>query len=80
MAPDQRVDAKTRQNLTRAGLAALGVVFGDIGTSPLYTLKTVLAMTGAGSQHTVLGVLSLDRLDFDHRHLGQICRLRDARR
>ena len=25
-----------------AGLAALGVVFGDIGTSPLYTLKTVL--------------------------------------
>ena len=27
-------------------LSALGVVFGDIGTSPLYTLKTVLAMTG----------------------------------
>jgi KUP system potassium uptake protein len=25
-----------------AGVAALGVVFGDIGTSPLYTLKTVL--------------------------------------
>jgi KUP system potassium uptake protein len=27
-------------------LAALGVVFGDIGTSPLYTLKTVLALVG----------------------------------
>ena len=40
-------------------MAALGVVFGDIGTSPLYTLKTVLAMTGTASQHTVLGVLSL---------------------
>jgi KUP system potassium uptake protein len=28
------------------GLGALGVVFGDIGTSPLYTLKTVLDHTG----------------------------------
>ena len=25
-------------------LSALGVVFGDIGTSPLYTLKTVLGV------------------------------------
>src|SRR5579862_6973176 len=47
------------QSTAWVGLAALGVVFGDIGTSPLYTLKTVLAMTGATSQHTVLGVLSL---------------------
>ncbi|HYC25148.1 MAG TPA: KUP/HAK/KT family potassium transporter, partial [Roseiarcus sp.] len=41
-------------------LAALGVVFGDIGTSPLYTLKTVLDLTGAkpGAQ-TILGSLSL---------------------
>ena len=28
------------------GLSALGIVFGDIGTSPLYTLKTVLGLTG----------------------------------
>lgn len=28
------------------GLSALGIVFGDIGTSPLYTLKTVLTLTG----------------------------------
>ncbi|HEY0144630.1 MAG TPA: KUP/HAK/KT family potassium transporter, partial [Methylovirgula sp.] len=41
------------------GVAALGVVFGDIGTSPLYTLKTVLHVTGGSSQHAVLGVLSL---------------------
>ena len=27
-------------DLAVAGLAALGIVFGDIGTSPLYTLKT----------------------------------------
>jgi KUP system potassium uptake protein len=41
------------------GFAALGVVFGDIGTSPLYTLKTVLDLTGDGSPATVLGVAML---------------------
>lgn len=29
------------------GVSALGIVLGDIGTSPLYTLKTVLNLTGA---------------------------------
>src|SRR6476620_1651338 len=42
-------------------LAALGVVYGDIGTSPLYTIKECL--TGAhGAKPThenILGVLSL---------------------
>ena len=42
-------------------LAALGVVYGDIGTSPLYTLKE--AFGHAGGLHpvetSVLGVLSL---------------------
>jgi KUP system potassium uptake protein len=38
----------------------MGIVFGDIGTSPLYTLKTVLGMTGgAPTPAVVLGVLSL---------------------
>ena len=41
------------------GLAALGIVFGDIGTSPLYTLKTVLGIAGDADVSTVLGVLSL---------------------
>ncbi|MDQ6869675.1 MAG: KUP/HAK/KT family potassium transporter [Pseudomonadota bacterium] len=42
------------------GLSALGIVFGDIGTSPLYTLKTVLDLTGGTpAPGTVLGVLSL---------------------
>ncbi len=41
-------------------LGALGVVFGDIGTSPLYTLKTVLDYTGAHpAPSAVLGALSL---------------------
>ena len=30
-----------RRGVTALALAALGVVFGDIGTSPLYALKTV---------------------------------------
>jgi K+ transporter len=38
---------RTASRLPATALAALGVVFGDIGTSPLYTLKTVLALTGA---------------------------------
>jgi len=42
------------------GLGALGVVFGDIGTSPLYTLKTVFAFAGPHAGASVaLGVLSL---------------------
>jgi KUP system potassium uptake protein len=41
------------------GFASLGVVFGDIGTSPLYTLKTVLDLTGGATPAAVLGVLSL---------------------
>ncbi|WP_413468600.1 KUP/HAK/KT family potassium transporter [Mesorhizobium muleiense] len=45
-----------------AELAALGVVFGDIGTSPLYALRqgVVAAQTSAGyGEAQVLGVLSL---------------------
>ena len=42
-------------------LGALGVVFGDIGTSPLYALRqTVLATTGGYSnQVAIMGSLSL---------------------
>jgi len=47
-------------NLLLAGLSALGVVFGDIGTSPLYTLKTVLALTGSSPDPAaIVGSLSL---------------------
>jgi KUP system potassium uptake protein len=41
-------------------VSALGVVFGDLGTSPLYTLKTVFAFAGPHAGPDVaLGVLSL---------------------
>jgi KUP system potassium uptake protein len=41
-------------------LSALGIVFGDIGTSPLYTFKTILSATDKSPDASVvLGVLSL---------------------
>src|SRR5437899_3771773 len=47
-------------SLPLAGVSALGIVFGDIGTSPLYTLKTVLALAGENPDSAVtLGSLSL---------------------
>jgi KUP system potassium uptake protein len=50
----------TNAALPVMSLAALGIVFGDIGTSPLYTLKTVLDYTGAHpSVAETLGALSL---------------------
>ncbi len=52
--------AAANPRLTAMSLAALGIVFGDIGTSPLYTLKTVLDLTGAHPDATtILGSLSL---------------------
>src|SRR5215472_12621765 len=60
MASPQKPDPSARGSVTALSLAALGVVFGDIGTSPLYTLKTVLDLTGATpAPATILGVLSL---------------------
>jgi KUP system potassium uptake protein len=51
---------KNTASLTSLSVAALGVVFGDIGTSPLYTLKTVLNLAGdKPDSFTVLGSLSL---------------------
>jgi KUP system potassium uptake protein len=47
-------------SLGQLSLQALGIVFGDIATSPLYTLKTVLDVTGSDPQAAaVLGSLSL---------------------
>ena len=53
---DTDAHRKARQNLV---LGALGVVYGDIGTSPLYTVKQCLAGAGGVSEASVLGVLSL---------------------
>jgi len=46
--------------LSALALSALGIVFGDIGTSPLYTFKTVLGTADMPSDPaTILGALSL---------------------
>ncbi|WP_285114133.1 potassium transporter Kup [Leifsonia sp. fls2-241-R2A-40a] len=48
--------------MAAAALAALGVVFGDIGTSPLYALKTVFLLDGGvvgAQQDDVYGVISM---------------------
>jgi KUP system potassium uptake protein len=46
--------------LAAMALGALGVVYGDIGTSPLYTFKTVLQWSeGEATPAAVLGMLSL---------------------
>ena len=40
-------------------LAALGIVYGDIGTSPLYALKQAIQAGGVATSVSVLGILSL---------------------
>ena len=52
---------KTRKELAMVSLGALGVVYGDIGTSPLYAMKECLVGThGAPPTHdNVFGVMSL---------------------
>jgi len=48
------------KSVRSAALAALGVVFGDLGTSPLYTLQTIVqAMGGRFTSESALGILSL---------------------
>ena len=48
------------RSLGMASLAAIGIVFGDLGTSPLYTLQTVVTAAGGRfDQASALGVLSL---------------------
>src|SRR5215471_3093420 len=48
-------------DLVKLGLAALGVVYGDIGTSPLYAIKECVTLPHgvAPVAANVMGVLSL---------------------
>src|SRR5688572_9289971 len=48
------------RSLSAATLGALGVVYGDIGTSPLYALREATAIAGGATDvSAILGVLSL---------------------
>jgi KUP system potassium uptake protein len=48
-----------RGSLQALALGALGVVYGDIGTSPLYTMKTALDWGGGATPEVAIGMLSL---------------------
>src|ERR1017187_1505013 len=57
---EREVGRAAQPRLPMLSLTALGIVFGDIGTSPLYTFKTVLNLTAkTPDASTILGVLSL---------------------
>jgi KUP system potassium uptake protein len=54
------VPAESKRKLAVLTLGAIGVVYGDIGTSPLYTLKEVFSERGVPpTPANVLGALSL---------------------
>lgn len=56
------IGPKARTGAAALALGALGIVFGDIGTSPLYALQTVFAADHHAVHTTtgdVYGVVSL---------------------
>lgn len=54
------VQPDDRRRLAALALGAIGVVYGDIGTSPLYTVKEIFSSHGiAATPQNVLGALSL---------------------
>ncbi|MBS3025288.1 KUP/HAK/KT family potassium transporter [Acidiphilium multivorum] len=62
--PDSQTEHGTasasRRTTPVAALAALGIVYGDLGTSPLYTMQTVISDAGGHvDPKLALGVLSL---------------------
>src|SRR3954467_455549 len=48
-----------RPNILTLSLGSVGVVYGDIGTSPLYAFREAVAAAGPVTRDLVLGVLSL---------------------
>jgi KUP system potassium uptake protein len=57
---DPALERVARSTTPAAALAALGIVYGDLGTSPLYTLQAVVRTTGGHlSPEAALGSLSL---------------------
>ncbi|MBS1889545.1 MAG: potassium transporter Kup [Actinobacteria bacterium] len=60
--PSLARDARRRLGMAALALGALGVVFGDIGTSPLYSLQTLFSADHGAVKPTeadVFGVISL---------------------
>ncbi|MBC7572795.1 MAG: potassium transporter Kup [Herminiimonas sp.] len=58
---EQKLTEPTKSSLPALTIAAIGIVYGDIGTSPLYTMKEIFsAQHGLTLDHgNLLGVVSL---------------------
>src|SRR6185437_14779945 len=53
------MDPSYSKRISTAGLLiTLGIIYGDIGTSPLYTFQTIMTEGGRVSQELVLGAIS----------------------
>ena len=64
-----------RKRMFALSLGALGVVFGDIGTSPLYAIEQLVSPPANGlaiTPENVLGVSVPGVLVTDHHRLPQI--------
>lgn len=60
------MNTKSKQSLPAVTLAAIGVVYGDIGTSPLYTLRECLSgQFGIGVERGDIWLLIADFLATD---------------
>ena len=51
---------QNKNSLTALIIGAIGIVYGDIGTSPLYALKSCFMLTSiAVNEANILGILSI---------------------
>jgi KUP system potassium uptake protein len=57
--PASESASSIRAKFMTLSLGSVGVVYGDIGTSPLYAFREAVAAAGPVTRETVLGVLSL---------------------
>ena len=70
-----------RRAAVSTALAAVGIVFGDLGTSPLYTYQTIVSSVGGhASVPVAMGLLSLVVWALIITVFDQVLRVRHARR
>ncbi len=63
-AADDRRDVVAHASRAVLALGALGIVYGDIGTSPLYTVQTIFTQHGDAARTTAAGVYGVASLIF----------------
>ncbi len=63
-AGDDQRDVVAHASRSVLALGALGIVYGDLGTSPLYTEQTIFTVHRAAAQATVAGVYGIVSLIF----------------